>query len=217
VEIFPSLISSDILNLEKTMQLLDKHCDGYHIDVMDDHFVPNLTWGPAFVNAIKKATELPLHVHLMVEEPEHWIDRLDLNSSDIFIFHIEVFLGSTKICRDLIESVQKKNWRVGIAINPDTSVESVHEFLRDVDHVLLMSVQPGFSGQLFMSDVLQKVEPILRVRRDKDLTFTLGMDGGIDKNNIEMIANEGVEQVGIASGIFTQKDWVQALKDLYSS
>jgi len=215
VEIFPSLISSDLLNLEKTIKLLDKQCDGYHIDVMDDHFVPNLTWGPAFVNAIRNATDLPMHVHLMVEDPEKWVERLELKGFDILIFHIEVFLGSTKICRDLIESVKKKNWQVGIAINPDTDVEDVFEYLKDIDHVLLMSVQPGFSGQKFIPEVLQKVEPILKKRRDKDLSFTLGMDGGIDKENIALVEDEGVDQIGIASGIFSQKDWVAALGELY--
>ena len=215
MEIFPSLISSDLLNLEKTIKLLDKQCDGYHIDVMDDHFVPNLTWGPAFVNAIRNATDLPMHVHLMVEDPEKWVERLELKGFDILIFHIEVFLGSTKICRDLIESVKKKNWQVGIAINPDTDVEDVFEYLKDIDHVLLMSVQPGFSGQKFIPEVLQKVEPILKKRRDKDLSFTLGMDGGIDKENIALVEDEGVDQIGIASGIFSQKDWVAALGELY--
>ncbi|MCK4650749.1 ribulose-phosphate 3-epimerase [Candidatus Babeliales bacterium] len=216
MEIFPSLISSDILNLEKTIKLLDPHCHGYHIDVMDDHFVPNLTWGSCFVNAISKVTDLPLHVHLMVDDPIKWIDRLDLNPSNIFIFHIEPFLSSLQECRNFIKDLKVKNCRVGIAINPDTKVENIFDFLNDLDHVLIMSVKPGFSGQKFMIEVLNKVEPLLEKRRDEDLSFSLGMDGGIDKSNIARLADIGVEQVGIASAIFDQKDWIKSLGELYN-
>lgn len=216
MEIFPSLISSDILNLEKTIKLLDPHCHGYHIDVMDDHFVPNLTWGSCFVNAISKVTDLPLHVHLMVDDPIKWIDRLDLNPSNIFIFHIEPFLSSLQECRNFIKDLKVKNCRVGIAINPDTKVENIFDFLNDLDHVLIMSVKPGFSGQKFMIEVLNKVEPLLEKRRDEDLSFSLGMDGGIDKSNIARLADIGIEQVGIASAIFDQKDWIKSLGELYN-
>ena len=91
MEIFPSLIAADLLNLERVLKELDPHCDGYHIDIMDDHFVPNLTWGPAFLKQILEKTSLPLHVHLMVKDPEKWINRVKLRPNDIFIFHYEAY------------------------------------------------------------------------------------------------------------------------------
>lgn len=214
MEILPSLISSDILNLEKTIKLLDSHCDGYHIDIMDDHFVPNLTWGAMFANKIAQATNLPLHVHLMVDNPTAWLSRLKLRSDDIFIFHIESLIEAQEI-EELILDIKNYGFKVGIAINPDTDVNTVFEFLKKIDHVLIMSVKPGFSGQKFMPEVIKKIDPLIQKRMELNLSFTIGMDGGIDKDNIKKLNEMGVDQFGVASAIFYEKDPVEALKILY--
>ncbi|MCK4517934.1 ribulose-phosphate 3-epimerase, partial [Candidatus Babeliales bacterium] len=171
MKIYPSLISSDLLNLDKTINQIDNYCDGFHIDVMDDHFVPNLTWGPAFVWAISEKTKLPLHVHLMVDEPEKWLDRVKLKKDDIFIFHVEAVVGwkENKVI-DFIKKVtnlraKAMGCKVGVAINPKTPVESIFSFLPSLDHVLIMAVEPGFSGQKFMPEVLEKVA-ILKEQRE---------------------------------------------------
>lgn len=213
MKIYPSLISADLLNLKEVLAQLDAHCDGYHLDVMDDHFVPNLTWGPGFINAIAAATTLPLHVHLMVENPFDWLDRLHLAEKDCFIFHQEVFEEDEQI-KELTKKVQQKGWQVGIALNPKTSVKKIKLLLPLFDEVLLMSVEPGFSGQLFI-DVLNKVDELSEIRMHENLRFAIGMDGGINQDNIGLLVQRGVEFVGVASAIFSKNNMVKALQDLY--
>ena len=215
MKICPSLISSDLLNLKNTLNLLNEHSDGYHLDVMDDHFVPNLTWGPAFVNAISVAAKgLPLHVHLMVDNPCGWIDRLDLKDKDYFIFHIEA-VANLIVAEQLIKKVRDaKGVKVGIALNPKTRIDSIFKILSSLDHVLVMSVEPGFSGQKFMVYVLDKVKELKRIRESKNLSFEIGMDGGVGFDNIKKLAELGVDVVGVASAIFSQPDPVKAFVEL---
>lgn len=212
--IYPSLISAkNILNLEQTIIAFDLLCKGYHIDVMDDHFVPNLTWGPVFVNAIIAQTKLPVHVHLMVDNPVQWIDRLNLRTDDIFIFHYEACVSIEKI-RELISLLKKKSVRCGIALNPATSVNVIEPIVSDLDSVLLMSVQPGFSGQPFVQNVVQKIPKLVSFRQEQKLSYTIGMDGGINAQNIPILRDLGVDYVGVASAIFEQSDPIQSLKKL---
>ena len=223
MKIYPSLISADILCLREVIKKFDQHCDGYHIDVMDDHFVPNLTWGPAFVSAIRKATSLPIHLHLMVDNPEKWVDRVALKKDDVFVFHSAG--GNTAKSRNTNEGriIPREVWKeiptldckIGIAFNPKTPVDDIFPVLEKVEHVLLMSVEPGFSGQKFMPEVLKKVAPLVEFREKNNLSFSIGMDGGVGKENIGMLAKEGVDVVGVASAIFSQKYPIDALEELY--
>jgi len=215
VKIYPSLISSDLLNLEKSIKSLDDHCDGYHLDVMDGHFVPNLTWGPAFIKRIIATTKLPVDVHLMVENPYWWVDKFELRENDEFVFHYESLVDKDKILL-LIELLKKKNWKIGIAINPKTDIEKIIPFLPLLDQVLLMSVEPGFSGQKFISSVAQKVTELMKIKKSKNYIFKICMDGGIGKDNIKMISDLGVEQCGVASSIFGEGNPVENLRNLYN-
>lgn len=214
MKIFPSLISSDLLNLSKTIKALDAHCDGYHIDIMDDHFVPNLTWGPAFTKAILNSTDLPLHVHLMVDKPEKWINRIKFRIKDIFIFHYEATKDPERIL-NLINAIKILGCKVGIAVNPETPIDRIFDFVDNVDHVLVMSVEPGFSGQKFMPEVLNKVEYLVNQRDAMNLNFSIGMDGGIRKENIKIVEQKGVDLVGVASAIFSTSSFVKNLEELY--
>jgi ribulose-phosphate 3-epimerase len=216
MEIFPSLISGDILNLEKTIQTLSGHCDGFHVDVMDDHFVPNMTFGPMFVNRIVQKASLPLHVHLMVDNPAAWIDRLKLRPIDIFIFHLEAALEIQEVV-DILTDVKQRGCKVGVAIKPKTEVKELFDILTDLDHVLIMSVNPGFSGQKFMPEVVNKIAPLINKRNEMYLGFTIGMDGGIDTTNIRSLKNLGVDQFGVASAVFAQPDPIEALENLYNA
>jgi ribulose-phosphate 3-epimerase len=213
VKIYPSLISADLLNLYNIMTELDDHCDGYHIDVMDDHFVPNLTWGPRFVKEIRKNTNLPIRLHLMVDDPTKWIDRIKLQKDDIFIFHHEAFKNDQEII-SLIDKLKKLDHKIGVAINPDTSVDSIL-YLEKLDHVLVMSVNPGFSGQKCMTEVFSKVSTLVENRNQNNFVFTIGMDGGVGPSNIKEISDLGVDEVGVASAIFYEKDRLLAIKSLY--
>ncbi|MBT3581463.1 ribulose-phosphate 3-epimerase [bacterium] len=210
-KIFPSLISGDLLNLKKQIDELAPHCDGYHIDIMDDHFVPNLTWGPMFVNAISKSTQKPLFVHLMVNNPEVWPSRLQINSSSTLCFHIESAANPVQLIKQIIE----KNIVPAIAIRPKTPLEEIYPFLAIVDQVLLMSVEPGSSGKTFLSSTIDRLNELVLYKKDNNLSFSICMDGGIGKENIRMLKNLGVEQFGIASEIFNHADPVVALENLY--
>lgn len=215
MEILPSLISADLLNLGKVIKDLDDHCDGYHLDVMDDHFVPNLTWGPMFVEQILNSTELPIHLHLMVQDPEKWVNRVKLRSKDTFIFHYEATKENDRILK-LIDSVKVQGYKIGIAINPETEIETIFDYVDNLDHILIMSVNPGFSGQKFIPEVLEKVDSLINQRDSMNLNFKIGMDGGLGKDNIKMITETGVDQIGIASAIFGSGSSVDNIKKLFT-
>lgn len=212
--IFPSLISSPLLNLEKTLQNLNSECDGFHIDVMDGHFVPNITWGPAFVNAIKAVSKKPLQIHLMVSNPEQWLDTMILDENDSYIFHQEAF-DDTKRTLELIQRIHDKGYKAGIAINPHTPIEAIKNILHVCDSVLIMSVYPGFSGQIFISEVMQKIDPLLEIKRHQGHTFHVGLDGGINETNIALLSAKNIDSIAAAAGIFSKPDPIQALKNLY--
>ena len=215
MKLFPSLISSDLLSLGNTIKQLDAHCDGYHIDVMDFHFVPNLTWGPQFIAAFTKATKLPLQIHLMVDDPVSWCDNLTLRQQDSFLFHYEAMRGDLSRCAHLIDKIKKKGWQSGIVVNPETPIDAIFSLLDSVDHVLIMSVHPGFSGQQFIPDVLEKIKVLVETREQKNLSFQIGIDGGVNKDTVAMISSSGTDWAGIASAIFSQGDAVTALQELY--
>ncbi|MCX5922447.1 MAG: ribulose-phosphate 3-epimerase [Candidatus Dependentiae bacterium] len=208
--IFPSLISADLLNLQNEIKTLDPYCDGYHLDIMDHHFVPNLTWGVAFMHAIAAATCRPLWVHLMVENPGTWLEELNLPAGSIVSFHIETI----KDAMSLINRIHEKKWRASIALSPKTNVETIFPFLNVIDQVLVMSVEPGFSGQQFILAAVDKVDKLVAYRQAHDLPFTIGMDGGINKENITMLVDHGVQDIAIANAIFGHKDRVAALQKL---
>lgn len=209
--IFPSLITGNIMNIEKQINQLENHCDGYHIDVMDDHFVPSLTWGSTFVNGIAQQTSHPLFVHLMVDNPEIWPSRLQINTSSIICFHIETAIDP----KNLIKQITEKNNRVGIALKPKTPLEKIYSVTNLVDYVLLLSVEPGFSGQTFLSSALERLNELFEHRKHHHESFAISMDGGIGLQNIKILFDLGVENFGIGSAIFAQQDPIESLDQLY--
>ncbi len=210
-EIWPSLISADLLNLQETLKQLDNHCHGYHLDIMDNHFVPNLTWGAQFMNAIAQNTQKPLWIHLMIENEISFLDSLFVPEGTYITFHIET---KTNI-NTLITDIKQRKWRPSIAVNPKTDISQTFAYLEHIDQLLLMSVNPGFSGQQFIPDVLKKIKPLKDELKKRGLNAKLAMDGGINRSNIGDIANLGIEQFGIASGIFSYPHPTQELYALY--
>ena len=208
--IFPSLIAADPLNLQQEIERLDPHCVGYHLDVMDNHFVPNLTFGAAFINAMTKITRRQLWVHLMVEKPDEFIDTLFLPAGSMVTFHFE----STPKDYYLAKRIKEKNWLASIAINPKTNVEEIFPFLDTVDQVLLMSVEPGFYGQSFISSVEDKIGPLIGYRQTSNVQFKIGIDGGINKTNIAQLTQKGADDFAVAAAIFRQDDPIKALQEL---
>ena len=213
-KIYPSLMAGDILNLQREIEVLEKSdIAGYHIDIMDDHFVPNLTWGKMFVEAFSKITKKPLWVHLMVDDYRRWVDLLlpVLNANSIVSFHFE----SKNKFRETSSLIEKNNCIPSIAIKPKTPVEEVFPFLDVIHHVLVMSVEPGFSGQPFLPEVIKKVDTLVSACQINGSEVTIGMDGGIKEDNISMLAQKGVEDFAIGSGIFKYEDRVAIIKKLY--
>jgi ribulose-phosphate 3-epimerase len=213
MKIYPSLISSDLLYIGNTLELLDPHCDGYHVDVMDFHFVPNLTWGPPFIDAITQKTQRPLQVHLMVDNPLMWLERLYLREHDSFIFHFET-IESDHDLTDLITKVVAKPCKVGIAINPETPPQNIFPFLSLLDIVLIMSVNPGFSGQKFMPEVMQKIGELVTHRSEQDAHCIIGLDGGVTTENISELAIRKADFVAVAAAIFSHANIVSAVQNL---
>ena len=210
VKIFPSLMSVNILELKEEIDKLTPFSDGFHLDVMDFHFVPNLTFGPSIVNAIAKAAPKPVFVHLMIEHPENFIDYLQLPEGSIVVFH----KTTTPKPSNLIKAINKKGWKAGIALDPDESIENVLPILNELDYVLIMSVRPGFAGQEFIPQTLDKVKKLRIYRKKNKLNFRIAIDGGVNKENIQEVVKAGADDIAMASAIFKTKDPVKALKNL---
>ncbi len=208
--IYPSLMAADQLNLAHTIKELDPHVIGYHVDIMDNNFVPNMTWGPTVINAIADLTMHPLWAHLMVEKPQNWVDILQLPADSIFSFHFETVGNDTH----LMKRIKEKNWKIGIAIKPETQIEKVFPLLEHIDQILIMSVDPGFFGQPFISSVVDKIGPLVGYRQTAHLNFSIAMDGGINKNNIKELYEKGVDDFAVGSGIFSQPNPIIALEEL---
>ncbi len=212
IKIFPSLMAAPQLNLERTIKLLDAYCDGFHLDVMDDHFVPNLGMSASTVNQIARMTTKQLSVHLMAEKPEELLASFQLKKNDVVSFHVE----SAKNPDVLIKEIKKKHLQASIALKPKTPVEKIYPYLPQLDQVLIMTVEPGFSGQPLLPETFKKIETLSNYKKVQGLFTVLAVDGGITKDNIQKLAQLGVENFSVGSGIFGATDPVEALQELYA-
>lgn len=211
-EIWPSLISANLLDLKDVMHQLDPYCAGYHLDIMDNHFVPNLTWGAQFANAIAAHTKKPVWVHLMIDAPELFLDRLKLPKESYISFHAETKSDINAI----INEIKKKGWRPSLALNPETPIEAAFPFLEQLEQILIMSVNPGFSGQELIPSTLEKIVPLKHILQTRKLEMPIALDGGITRSNIKHIHGVGVDQFGMASGIFAHSNPAEELAHLYA-
>jgi len=209
-QIYPSLISADLLNLQREIERLDPYVPGYHLDIMDFHYVPNLTWGPAFMDAIAGITKRTLWVHLMVDNPNMWVEKLQLPAGSILDFHIEKLEEN----KNIFNNIQNKSWQVSVAVSPKIDVEKTFSFLNAITQVTIMSVEPGRSGQAFLPHVLSKVEALVDYRKKNNLKFSIAMDGGISEKNIKEISSLGVDRVAIAHALFSKPDPIKALQEI---
>ncbi len=208
VEIFPSLISANLLHLQEELSTLEPYVAGFHLDVMDFHFVPNLTWGPSFINQIRMGTKKQLWVHLMVDYPETYFDRLILNAGDIVTIHIES--PSLYDFNTLSSAISQRGWTASVALNPSTPLEVLNGL--KTNHVLLMSVEPGFSGQQFIPDTIEKLKSLDAKRLQSGIPYTIALDGGITENNVEELIQNGANQLAIASALFSHLNRIAAIK-----
>lgn len=210
IRLYPSLIAANQLALRDTMAQLAPYCHGFHLDVMDNHFVPNLTWGPLVVNALAAATTKHIWVHLMVENPQTLLAALQLPPQSIVSFHIE----STTDIKNTMTRIKEKNWSPSLAISPKTALSGAFPFLDAVDQVLVMSVEPGASGQPFIPDTITKIKELVQYRSTKGLAYTIGVDGGLNTATLPTVAAAGGLELVVGAAVFNTPNPIEALKKL---
>ena len=199
IQISPSILSADFSQLGKEIKRLeDGGADMIHVDVMDGHFVPNLTIGPPVIKALKKNSSLPFDVHLMISPVHKYIESYANAGADIITIHPE----ATDDLLSSINRIKKLKKKVGISLNPETKVEVIEEFLDQIDLILIMSVNPGFGGQKFMPEVLDKVKKLDKIRKNFKLHFDIEIDGGINFENSKLAIKSGVNILVSGTTIF---------------
>jgi ribulose-phosphate 3-epimerase len=201
IKLAPSILAADFARLgEQVREVEAAGADYIHVDVMDGHFVPNISIGPVVVKALRRATDLPLNVHLMIEEPERYIDAFAAAGADALVVHPE---AGSQLHR-AIEQIQRHGIRVGVAINPGTPLSAIEEVLTEVDVALIMSVDPGFGGQEFIEDVLPKVRRLRRLLDEQGLTAEVAIDGGITAETAPRCVEAGVRVLVAGTAIFNE-------------
>ncbi|MDQ2912085.1 MAG: ribulose-phosphate 3-epimerase [Chloroflexota bacterium] len=195
----PSILSADFARLAEAAIAVERAgADWIHVDVMDGHFVPNLTFGPKMVADLRKATRLPLDVHLMIERPEDWVDRYADAGATYLTIHVE---GSRDV-RGTLAAIRARGVRPGLTLNPETPVEAVLPHLGSLDLALVMSVNPGFGGQKFIESALGKVRAIREALDARNLAAELEVDGGIKPDNAARVVAAGATVLVAGSAIF---------------
>lgn len=206
--IAPSILASDFGRLaEDISRVAQAGADWIHVDVMDGHFVPNITIGPPVVAALSKVTDLPLDVHLMIDRPERYIEDFARAGASVLTIHAE----ATKSLYRTTQKIRELGVRPAVALNPGSPVELVTEVLGEVDMVLLMTVEPGFGGQKFIPSVMKKVERVRQALDKQDRTVHIQVDGGIDEQTAPDAARAGADVLVAGTAIFGQDDYEKAI------
>jgi len=211
IKIAPSILAADFRNLQDEIKKVEKAgADWIHCDVMDGHFVDNLTFGPVVVEAINRATKLPLDVHLMIENPVKYIKDFAQAGADILTVHIEACPN----LKSVISKIKSLGMKAGCSVRPQTPLSMVKPYLKDLDLLLIMSVNPGFAGQSFISSVLPKVKEAKKLKQEKKYKYYIEIDGGINPKTAKLAKRAGAEVLVAASAIFKAKDYRKSIEKL---
>ncbi|MXY49845.1 MAG: ribulose-phosphate 3-epimerase [Gemmatimonadetes bacterium] len=203
IQIAPSILSADFTRLADEVRTVERAgADRIHIDVMDGRFVPNISMGPFIVEAIDSLTELPLEAHLMIEEPDRYIDAFMEAGADVIIVHQE----NTAHLHRVVQSVRERGKQAGVALNPATPAQVLDGIIDDLDLVLVMSVNPGFSGQRFIPSVLPKIREIRKTLADREIACDLEVDGGVNADTAPTAASAGANVLVAATAVFKHPD-----------
>lgn len=206
----PSILSADFAALGDAVEMVANTADIIHVDVMDGHFVPNLTLGPPIVAAIRKRTSLPLDVHLMVTNPTDLIDSFAQAGADTLVVHAEACMHLHRA----VQQIRAAGCTPGVAINPGTPLEALHEILPYIDMVLLMTVNPGFGGQKYIPTMTTKIRRLRQMINELDRPVHIQIDGGIGLDNIHSTVEAGANMIVVGSACYGKPDPAQALIDL---
>ena len=199
IQISPSILSADFSQLGKEIKKLEEGgADLIHVDVMDGHFVPNLTIGPPVIKTLRNYTKLPFDVHLMINPVHKYIKNYADAGADIITIHPE----ATENLSNSIKHIKELGKKVGVSLNPETKTEIIKQILKEIDLVLIMSVHPGFGGQKFIPQVLNKIKELKNIKSEKNLVFDIEVDGGIDFNNSKLVIEAGANILVSGTTIF---------------
>jgi len=210
-KILPSILSADFANLERDIKELENiGIDMFHIDVMDGNFVPNISFGFPIIEAIRPKTDKIFDCHLMIANPENYVEQFCKIGCDMISFHIE----ATNHADRLIQVIKDNGKKAGIVLNPQTSLESIKYLLPKVDYVLIMTVNPGFGGQKFIPEMLEKIEELAKIREEKNYNFLIEVDGGINVETSKACRDKGADILVCGSFLFGASDKEKILGEL---
>ena len=209
-------MTMDLDKFNEQIKFLNDHVDSYHIDIMDGHYVPNITLSPWFIEQVKKISDVPISVHLMVTNPSFWVDELLKIETDYICVHAEVING---IAYRIINKIHEHNKKVGVVLNPETPIDVIKPYIQYLDKVTIMTVDPGFAGEKFIDETLEKIVELRKIRDKNQYKYLIEMDGSSNKKTFKKIqkANPDIYILG-RSGLFgldesISKAWEKMLRD----
>jgi ribulose-phosphate 3-epimerase len=210
-KIAPSILSADFTRLGDEIRAVEKAgADYIHIDVMDGHFVPNITIGPMIVEAVRQVTKLPLDVHLMISNPDQYVEEFRKAGADIITVHAE----AVNHLHRSIQLIRSSGVRTGVSLNPATPLDALEYVLDDLDMVLLMTVNPGFGGQGFIKEVLPKIKRLKEMIKTRGLATEIEVDGGINSDTIGLVSSAGADIFVAGSAVFKSRDYAETIRIL---
>lgn len=208
MKISPSILTADFTNLNQELKSIEI-ADYLHLDIMDGHFVPNISFGPFISSVIQKNTNLKLDTHLMVTDPFLWIEKFNLPNTEFITVHYEANLLDKSI-----NKIHELGLKAGISIKPRTEVKEILNYLKTIDLILVMSVEPGFGGQKFLANAIEKIQQLDQIRKDKNLNFLIEVDGGINEETAELCKIAGADILVVGSYLFNSNNRRKLIKKL---